>query len=497
MAQNGTPKRTNPPTNGSSVSVNSDAKRLQDLSALVTRLTLAGNLGLSHGGDRDIYGTLGYPLNLESDDLITQWKRQDIARAIVDRPVKATWQGDVVVTEPEQEEETELEESFKRLNEEIDIKSKLMRADRLAQLGEFAVLLLGFDDSSKDTWTQPVEEGNRTLMYARPISKENAEIGTYETDPANPRFGKPRTYKIHIDAPQGVETDQTRSLSLDVHYTRIIHIAFDKLENEVEGEPVMKAAYNRLKDLEKLVGGSAEMFWRGARPGYHSSAKEDYKVDSDVEKDLREQIDEYEHNLRRFLVTEGMDMEALDQQISDPSNHFKIQLQALSALTGIPLRILLGSERGELASSQDKHAWNEFIQHRRTEEVEPEILIPFVDRMIKYGVLPEPKGEAGYSVVWSDLFKLGEKEKAEVGASMAEALAKYAKNGSSEQLVPLEAFLKYFLKMDEDTTKQILELSEAELEEMLREEAEIEEELAEGEEQLAEGEEQEPEPADN
>lgn len=221
------------------------------------------------------------------------------------------------------------------------------------------------------------------------------------------------------------------------------------------------------------------MFWRGARPGYFGSAKEDYQVGSDTEEKLQEQLDEYEHDLRRFLLAEGVDVESLAQQIADPKGHVMVQLQMVSAATGIPLRILLGSERGELASSQDQENWKEFIQTRRTEEVEPTILRPFVDRLITHGVLPEPQDtELGYSVVWSDLFTLGEKERAETGLTRSEALAAYVKQPLSEEFVPLEGFLRFFLHMDEDQVTQLLELREAELEEMIREEEELGEDPA-------------------
>lgn len=474
MSQNGSLKRTK---------LNAvDLNRLQNLSMIASRLALAGRVGQSHNGSRDLYETLGYPSEIKSADLISQWKRQGIARAVVDRPVKATWQGDLYITESTEEDETKLEIAYKQLDKKIRLKEKMMRVDRLACLGEYAVLLLGFDDSSQQTWSQPVTEGERKLMYARPVSKGNIDIDAYETDPSNPRFGLPRIYSITLENPDGSESTKTRELK--VHYSRIIHVAYDLLENDVEGEPVMESVYNRLKDLEKMVGGSAEMFWRGARPGYFGSAKEDYSVDTKTQEDLKEQLDEYEHNLRRFLLAEGIDIKNLDQQISDPKGHVMVQLQMISAATGIPLRILIGSERGELASTQDQKNWKEFIQHRRTEQVETSIVRPFVDRLIEYGVLPGIKDEEeGYGVAWSDLFAIGEKEKSEIGKSRAEALARYTQNPMTEAAVPLEGFLRYFMQMEEDHVNQLLELRDSELEGMMREEAELEQEQEEFEQQ--------------
>lgn len=69
-------------------------KQLQTLTSMVVaRANLAARLGQQYGGERDIYQALGYKLKLDWSDYWTQYSRQDIAKAIIDRPVKATWQG--------------------------------------------------------------------------------------------------------------------------------------------------------------------------------------------------------------------------------------------------------------------------------------------------------------------------------------------------------------------------------------------------------------------
>lgn len=462
---NGTMKRT---------SFNGKDETVQLLSAIASRLELASKLGFSHDGQRDLYKTLGYPKRITSKDLIAQWRRQDIARAVVDRPAKLTWKGDLSITEPNDEEQTELEKKYNELEENLSLKNKFLRVDKLAQLGKYAVLLLGFDDSSQDTWAQPVSEGERVLKYVKPISQDNAKIKTWEKEASDERYGKPRIYEIQFENP-GVDQGTT---SLKVHHSRILHVAFELLEDEVEGEPIMVAIYNRLKDLEKLIGGSAEMFWRGARPGYTGSAKENYSMGDDIENDLKTQLTEYEHDLRRFIVAEGVDLKALATQISDPKGHVNVQLQMVSAVSNIPLRILTGSERGELASNQDDNTWKEWVQSRREETAETAIVRPFINRMLKYGVLPEPQDtDLGYSVLWSDLTAMNGPERADIGNKQSEALSKYAKEPYSEQLIPLEAFLKFFLNMDEDTVKQIIEMRDAQELEMIAEEDDLESDL--------------------
>lgn len=448
--------------------------KLQVLSAVTNRLKLAGRLGMSHQGTRDLYTTLGYPRHLSSSDFLSQWKRHDIARAVVDRPAKMTWQGDLYISESTEEDETVLEKEYKALEDRLALKSQFLRLDRLSQLGRYAVMLLGFDDSNQETWAQPVTPGERTLLYTKVVSQANAEISTWENDPSNERYGKPRIYKIKLTKPGTTD----KQVTLNVHYTRIIHVAQDLLENDIEGTPVMETIFNRLKDIEKLVGGSAEMFWRGARPGYAGTAQDGYTIGEDSKKALQEQIQEYENDLRRILVTEGIELDSLAQQIADPKGHVEVQLQMISAATGIPLRILLGSERGELASSQDDNNWKEWIESRRLEMAEPFIVRPFVDRLIQFKALPEIKDEEeGYRVTWSNLFTMDDTTKAEIGAKRTTALNQYTSNPYAEQTVPLEGFLKYFLQMEDEEVEQLIELRDAEQIESERLEARIEAEL--------------------
>ena len=302
-----------------------------------------------------------------------------------------------------------------------------------------------------------VQGQNRKLLYVKPFSEYSAQIQQYETRTDNERFGLPTLYRIEMHNP-GVSTSTT----LYVHYSRIIHIPGELLEGEVEGILRLEAVYNRLMDLEKLVGGSAEMFWRGARPGYQGKVDDEYQMTEDDVNKLQDQVDEFEHNLRRMLVNRGVSLEALEQQVSDPKSHVDVQLEMISAITGIPKRILSGSERGELASSEDKNNWLDLIQERRDELAEPGIIRPFIQKCIDGGVLPTPTQFNGeYSIVWDDLWAQSDKDKAEVGKTRAEALKSYSSAPTNQDIIPPDAFYSYFLGLGDDEIEQINEMRDS------------------------------------
>jgi len=422
---------------------------------LTRRAVLSSRLSSqTFGGDRKIYDALGYPATLTFDDYYARYQRQDIAKAVIDKPIKYTWQGSLELLESDDANETPLEKEWKLLNNSLKLKSIFTRVDKLTGIGNYGVLLLGLDDVTTNLELERgVLKGKRQLLYVKPLSQSTATIHSYNTDTKSERYGLPELYKIDLES---VESNN----SVLVHHSRIIHIIDSPLESEVEGTPRLESVFNRLLDIEKIVGGDAEMFWKGARPGYSGNLKEGYRMRASMFEDLDEQLEEYEHGLRRFLINEGLDLNSLAQQIADPKNHLEIQLQMISTETNIPKRMLTGSERGELSSTSDRDEWLTIVSSRRTEYAEPQIIRPFVDKLIEYGILPPPNGDEveDYKVNWSDLFSLNEKDKAEIGKTRASALKEYTSNPAAEMVIPPDAFMEFFLGLDSDQIELINEM---------------------------------------
>lgn len=428
------------------------------------RYKLSSYLGQQYGGDREVFKALGYKETLLYNDYSAYYARNDIAKAVIDRPVKVTWRGALQLVETNDDQQTKLEKAFTDMEKTLSLKSKFSRLDRLAGLGHYAVLLLGTSDvSTKEDFQKPLAKGTE-LLYVKPFSEVSAKIDAYEANPSDARYGKPLFYKVTVN-----DNNSQSEATLRVHHTRVIHVLDDTLESEVIGIPRLEVVFNRLMDLEKLVGGDAEMFWRGARPGYAGQVREGFQMTDQTITDLREQIDEFEHNLRRILVNEGVNLESLAQQIADPGSHVDVQIMMISAVTGIPKRILTGSERGELASSQDANEWYAYVQSRREEFAEPNIVRPFVDTCIEWGLLPAAS-EEGYTVRWDELFSISNKEKVEIGKARATAIKEYTTNPAAEELVPPEAFYRHILGLDDNEINLLMEQADQHLQEMEEEE---------------------------
>lgn len=439
----------------------SQINNVQIVSEILSRAGLSRRLGFQYGDKRKVYKALGYPeeVDLTFEYYYNKYDRQDIARAVIDRPCDATWRGEISIKEEGVSiSESSFNKAWNTLNRKLKLKNRLNKVDKLCELGRYSILLLGLDDVKKiEDFKKPVAGSARKLLYVKQIAESEADVHKWDKDSNSPRYGLPVIYKIRSGTAQTVGSSSTTTLGeyqeIYVHHTRVLHYVTGNLTSEIYGVSKLKPIINRLVDLEKLLGGDAEMFWRGARPGYTATAKDDYELGTEEEAALMEELDKYEHDLRRFIVAKGIDINALESQIEDPSKHVDTQLQAISAETGIPKRILIGSERGELASSQDRDQWKELILTRQKEHAEPNILRPFIDLLIEYKILPSVEE---YTIVWDDVFAPSDADKAKIGKDRAAALRDYLENPAASILLPPGLALRYLVGLNEEQIQEAL-----------------------------------------
>lgn len=430
--------------------------QLRVMSELLSRSRLNSYLGTSFGGARDLYEVLGYKRVLQFEDFWQKFERGALGKRIICAPVMSSWYGKVEINENKEPEETVFEKAWKELDQKLFLVPKLIRTDILAGIGKYAVLLMGF--SGTDALDQPVT-GSPQLLYVQPYHENNAKIIEWERDPRNPRYGKPLIYQIGAQNTDNTSVPPTPVLR--VHYSRVLHVADGLLENDIYGTERLRSSFNRVDDLEKLVGGSAEMFWQGALGGKAFKTQEGATMDM-TDTELQAEIDEYIHGLRRYMRLDGIDVENMAPDIpTDPTKYVEIQLQMISGDTGIPVRILVGSERGELASSQDEGNWNSRMQQRREQYNEPFIVRPFIDTLIQLKVLPTPK-ENKYNVNWTPLASMDEATKATVAKTKTEALAAYVNAQGASMVVPEEFYLQEVLDFTQEQIDRIRKIFEKE-----------------------------------
>jgi hypothetical protein len=423
---------------------------LRLFASLVSRAALAARLGWLFGGQRKIHEILGYKPQLSYLDFKARYLRQDLAHRIVRAYPDATWAQPPVVQEDDQDAtDTPFEAAWKGQVSRLGVYSVLERTDLLANLGQYSVLLIGLRGQSVLSQPATPVKSPDDVLYLTPYSEEFAGIGAYDTNPGSPGFGQPSLYRINLGRggtlPQGgyLASALMPSRIVEVHASRVLHVAEDLLDDEVFGIPRLEPLFDRLDDLLKVVGGSAEMFWQDAKRRLVFAMKDDYRLEDADEQALAQEVEEFTNELRNFVRVQGIDVKTISGEVASPDKHFGVLLDLIAATTGIPQRILMGNERGQLASTQDENAWLQRVSRRQTVFAEGRMIRPLVDRLLSLGALPPPAQP--YTVTWSNLFALSEEQKAAVAKDYATALSLYAGPGNGPQVVPGAEFREQYL----------------------------------------------------
>lgn len=406
-------------------------------SVLVERQGLANRLGVAFNGDRDVFEAAGYKKALLFEDFYSAYRRGDIARRIVTAAPDETWRmapdvWDGGEDEPDAETVTDFEAAWEMLAADYDIGEdaetplsiwhSLALVDRLSGIGRYGVLYLGLADGKQPS--EAVDAGALAgpgdLLYMQAFDEGGAQVAQVDGDNTSRRFGLPLYYNLVV--PTGEVGGQRQ---MRAHWTRCIHVAEGVDNNPLLGTPRLEACWNRLVDILKIMAGAGEAAWKLLDAGHILTTQEGKRLPTSETAlaDLEDQIEEFVHGLRRWLLTEGLEATQIGGSISDPTGLVMANVALISAATGIPQRILLGSERGELASSQDEDNWAKQIETRQRLHAEAMIVRPFIQRLIWAGVLPKPDTGA-VTVAWQKLRKEDKQRAAGVADTVAAALQK-------------------------------------------------------------------------
>jgi len=401
-------------------------------------------------GFESIEKALSYPVtdSIYYRDYLARYERQDIANRVIKSPVGLTWKDDPKIFSLEDDS---FEETWSNLVSTVDLYSNCSRLDLLARLGRYSTLFLGFNDTTE--LQNEVRQGSE-LMYVTPLAEPQATILTWEKNSSKKTYGTPLTYRVTLNIEEGEAATRI------VNASRILHVAENIVESRYYGIPALQPIYNRLLGLEKLAGGSPEMYWRGARPGYAASSSGNVLATQEQIDQFKEAVSGFVNNLNRWLYAEDLKIQSLAPQVVSPKEHVDVQIQLISSATRIPVRILIGSERGQLASDQDERAWLSFIEERRDEVAKKLILTPLIDRLITYGALPDP---GDYTILWDPLIIVSEKDKADVARTYSAAIKLYDDAVMIKDVIPPEVFLKYILKLDEQALNEAKSITEGSL----------------------------------
>jgi hypothetical protein len=416
------------------------------------------------------------------------------------------------------------EQSWYKDEEYSPIWEYLMRADVLCGIGQYGCIFLGIDDD-RDL-SQPAdtlkEEGSipkevpkeknqpetpkdaipppsagvsspaalnqfprykltvnedtpkRKLVYIRVFPETQARVVAYESNRRSPRFGRPTMYAVTFQDPNnypsggGVAVGYTPT-TLNVHWTRMVHVVdnyHQATSSEIAAAPRMRPVLNHILALEKVYGGSGEAYWTSSVPKTVIETHPQLGGDVNINKaELRNELENLHNSLQKFLILMGMAAKTLPPQIVDPTAYAKVHWEAIAIKLGVPMRILLGSERGELSSAQDDGENNDNVRGRNTSWTAPKLIVPMVNRCILLKCLPAPEQ---FSLWWDDQEVLDPAQKATVAKTRAETMALWVEKSLGSLIGPQD-FLVEELGYEEERAQAILDAAAKHQEEMAQE----------------------------
>ena len=378
--------------------------------------------GVQFRGHRDLYELFGWKRNPDYRDYIAAYYRQGVAKRVIDAPVLGCW------ADPPQlgASNVAFNTAWNDLVSSTDLWHKIIRFDKLAGLGTYALMVIGFDDGGKlDTPISKDDSRARKVLYMQPYHQAACSIKEYETDSSNERFGQPTLYNVNpgrflIEGQAGSLTQGMNAAELrqpfNVHWTRCVHIAENMLEDNVFGASRLEVVFNDICDLLKVSGASSELFWTMVNRGMQVDVDKDMDLEPEDAEQLQKEVDDYQHQIRRFIRTRGVKINNLGSDPVSPKECFMVLIQLISMGTGIPQLVLLGASEGQGSSRNDRANWADRLAERVAEYANPVVLKRLLDCLIWANVLPEPQD---LEISWPEAFKMDPLERAQTSAQMA------------------------------------------------------------------------------
>jgi len=408
--------------------------RLIDVSAR-GRLANSGH-NVMYAGDRDMDYILGRKMSndITPDMILERFERDSIANSVVNKPVNATWRRPPSLNDGSLRD-TDFVLEWEKLIDRLDVWGVFKRLDKLATMHRFAVLLMGFSDvTTLADLASPVQAGESglALTYIQPYGERSIFKIEHDLKPQSPRFNKPEYYTLiqrNVDA----AGEGSQEVTMRVHHSRVIHVAQGELETNGEGLPAFLPIWNDLDDIVKIDGGAAEAFWRNAAEDVIVELNDSVNFPDDAAKaKFRSEIEDRVHRLVRSIIVKNATTRIERGQQIDPTGAFSVKAKKIAGQTGIPQRILFGSEAAQLASEQDESNWASTIAERQLNYAAPKIVRPFINKMVEVAIIPPNKNTyhlGDYDPTsgqwsWPSIEQMSEKEEADIADKRITALQK-------------------------------------------------------------------------
>ncbi len=384
----------------------------------------------------DHYKDFGFPDTLDFKQFFDMYSRNSLAKAAVNKTVAKTWQDNPFLLEKERDgsqdgsaDETKLERDVRLRFDELRLWTKLAEVDRRSLVGAYSGLILRFADSQP--FERPVARVPGLLLglvEVIPAWEGQLTVSQWDTDQRSPTYGQPTMFSFNE---ANVGTNQNRPRVFNIHPDRVLIWSAD---GTVNGTSALEAGFNDLMTMEKVVGAGGEGFWKNAKSSPVLEMDKEADINamarvmgvpvSEIADKMNAQVEDFSKGFDKMLMLQGIEAKTLGITLPSPEHFFAIALQSFAASFEMPVKILVGMQTGERASTEDADEWSQTNNSRRNNQAIPNIKV-LVNRLVRVGILPQKD----WYVDWTDLTETSMVEKIDRASKMADVNQKMKDSG--------------------------------------------------------------------
>lgn len=386
-----------------------------------------------------LWDEFGYPDQVGFEQYYRAYERNAVAHAAVHKLLDSCWVDNPTIIDGDQAREatktTPWEKQVTRLLKKHW--PKIKDADRRNLIGRYSALLIQFKDGRE--WHLPVDRTlvgqlkEQSIVKLIPAWESQVKPGNFDTDTMSETYGQPVSFNFN-EQPVGDDGTYGPVRGVTVHPERIIILSEgSEDENMLSGVPFLRAGYNKLLDLEKVSGGSAEGFLKNAsrQLGIAFEKETDMQVlqdqaekagFKDVGEALNEKISRMNRGTDAAIVMQAGSPSVLSVAAADPAPTWTVTANEFAASIQCPFTIQFGQQTGRLASDEDKTDWAKRCNGRRWGFMSA-VVTAVLERFWMMGAI-EPPASGEVTLAWSDLLAPSEKEKIANMQAMADVAQK-------------------------------------------------------------------------
>lgn len=335
--------------------------------------------------------------------------------------------------------ENDVIELIEREENRLNLRGKVLEARIKARLFGGAAILIGTGDADLTQSIELERIGKDGLKYLTVFTRRQLTAGDLDYDPASEWFGKPSIYKLQGKEGQG----------LDVHPSRLVifhgnQTADDDLSASVHrgwGDSVLIAVMDAIKNADSTAANIASLVFEAKIdiikvPNFMASlADEGYKQKLIERYTLANTAKGINGTLMLDKEEEYESKSASFAQLPEILTSF---LQITAGAADIPVTRLLGQSPAGLNSTGEADLRNYYDRISASQEIE---MTPAMHRMDE-ALIRSATGVRDPSIhyVWSPLWQVSDKEKADIFKTKADAARTIAGTGGmSPAIIPIEA----------------------------------------------------------